>query len=40
MKEKDQDKLDEIENKIKDDMATFSRDYWDKIESQQKEART
>jgi len=43
MKEKDRDKLDEIENKIKDEMAAFSRDYWEKreeAEGQQKEVRT
>lgn len=30
MKKGDQDKLDEIDNKIKNEIAAFSRNYWDK----------
>ena len=39
MREKDQDKLDEIENKIKVEMASFSREYWDKAPKGKKEAK-
>jgi len=36
MKKGDRDKLDEIENKIKDEMAAFSRNYWDKGEGKER----
>ena len=39
MKKGNRDKLDEIDNKIKDEMAAFSREYWDKKQGEKKEAR-